>query len=202
MKKKILILTGQWFTASDHCPVSQIEPVQSQYRVLWRYPKTDIFIGYSVSKIDTGVKNGDSVEYVLDEPANIKAVHIVFNSDLDRTTLPGGYCERTHATRCNILLDSPTFYMPKTLCKEFELSITFDDNTTDKKVITDNMKRAYHFEINKSVKKISLTPLDVSIVDFIDEINSYINWYNTKRIKQSLGYMSPVEYRHSLGLIA
>ena len=43
--------------------------------------------------------------------------------------------------------------------------------------------------------------IDVSIGDFIDEINSYINWYNTKRIKQSLGYMSPTEYRHILGLV-
>ena len=42
--------------------------------------------------------------------------------------------------------------------------------------------------------------IDVSINSFIDEINNYIIWYNTKRIKQSLGYMSPVEYRHSLGL--
>ena len=40
----------------------------------------------------------------------------------------------------------------------------------------------------------------VSMDDFINEINSYIEWYNTKRIKQSLGYMSPAEYRHSLGL--
>ena len=38
--------------------------------------------------------------------------------------------------------------------------------------------------------------------DFINEINDYITWYNTKRIKQSLGYMSPVEYRHNLGLAA
>lgn len=43
--------------------------------------------------------------------------------------------------------------------------------------------------------------IDVSMEAFIDEINSYINWYNTKRIKQSLGYMSPTEYRHSLGLV-
>ena len=40
----------------------------------------------------------------------------------------------------------------------------------------------------------------VSMDDFINEINSYIEWYNTKRIKQSLGYMSPAEYRHILGL--
>ena len=42
----------------------------------------------------------------------------------------------------------------------------------------------------------------VSMEDFINEINDYITWYNTKRIKQSLGYMSPVEYRHNLGLAA
>lgn len=44
--------------------------------------------------------------------------------------------------------------------------------------------------------------IDVSISEFIDKINEYINWYNTKRIKQSLGFLSPVEYRHTLGLSA
>lgn len=42
----------------------------------------------------------------------------------------------------------------------------------------------------------------VSMDDFIDKIISYIEWYKTKRIKQSLGYMNPTEYRHSLGLVA
>lgn len=42
---------------------------------------------------------------------------------------------------------------------------------------------------------------DVSMDAFIDEINSYIIWYNEKRIKQSLSYMSPLEYRHRLGLV-
>ncbi|MFR1992917.1 MAG: IS3 family transposase [Eubacterium sp.] len=31
--------------------------------------------------------------------------------------------------------------------------------------------------------------------NFIDEINNYIIRYNTKRIKHSLGYIRPVEYR-------
>lgn len=31
--------------------------------------------------------------------------------------------------------------------------------------------------------------------DFINEINGYITWHNTKCIKQSLGYMNPVESR-------
>ena len=40
----------------------------------------------------------------------------------------------------------------------------------------------------------------VTIEMFIQIINDYIIWYNTKRIKASLGYMSTMEYRHSLGL--
>ncbi|NLB51135.1 MAG: IS3 family transposase, partial [Clostridiaceae bacterium] len=30
----------------------------------------------------------------------------------------------------------------------------------------------------------------------------YLRWYNQERIKQSLGWMSPVQYRQSLGLVA
>ncbi|MGN7963590.1 IS3 family transposase, partial [Brucella sp. 22210] len=30
--------------------------------------------------------------------------------------------------------------------------------------------------------------------------DAYIQWYNEKRIKLSLGSLSPIEYRRSLGL--
>jgi putative transposase len=40
----------------------------------------------------------------------------------------------------------------------------------------------------------------VSINQFIKILNDYLVWYNKKRIKISLGNMSPVEYRQSLGL--
>ena len=42
----------------------------------------------------------------------------------------------------------------------------------------------------------------VSIQEFIDILNKYLVWYNEKRIKISLGNMSPLEYRRSLGLAA
>jgi transposase InsO family protein/transposase-like protein len=42
----------------------------------------------------------------------------------------------------------------------------------------------------------------VSIEEFVNILDSYLHWYNGKRIKQSLGYLSPVEYRQSLGLAA
>lgn len=42
----------------------------------------------------------------------------------------------------------------------------------------------------------------VSIKEFIDTLNTYLVWYNEKRIKISLGNMSPKEYRQSLGFAA
>ena len=42
----------------------------------------------------------------------------------------------------------------------------------------------------------------VSIDEFISELDRYIHWYAEKRIKISLGGMSPIDYRRSLGLIA
>ena len=40
-------------------------------------------------------------------------------------------------------------------------------------------------------------PGDLAIV-----VEAYIRWYNEKRIKISLGSLSPLEYRESLGLTA
>uniref|UniRef100_UPI001FC8EAB5 IS3 family transposase n=1 Tax=Burkholderia cepacia TaxID=292 RepID=UPI001FC8EAB5 len=41
-----------------------------------------------------------------------------------------------------------------------------------------------------------------SIEQFIEAVDSYIRWYNAKRIKISLGSLSPLEYRERLGLAA
>ena len=41
-----------------------------------------------------------------------------------------------------------------------------------------------------------------TVEQFIEVVDSYIRWYNKKRIKISLGSLSPIEYRVSLGLTA
>ena len=43
---------------------------------------------------------------------------------------------------------------------------------------------------------------DSTIEQFVEVVDSYIRWYNEKRIKISLGSLSPLEYRESLGLTA
>jgi putative transposase len=43
---------------------------------------------------------------------------------------------------------------------------------------------------------------NVTIDEFINEVDKYMHWYAEKRIKHSLGGLSPIEYRRKLGLIA
>jgi len=40
----------------------------------------------------------------------------------------------------------------------------------------------------------------ITIDSFIDKLDKYMHWYNEERIKMSLGGMSPLEYRRSLGI--
>jgi putative transposase len=42
----------------------------------------------------------------------------------------------------------------------------------------------------------------ITVEQFVKEVDSYIRWHNEKRIKISLGSLSPIEYRESLGLTA
>jgi putative transposase len=44
--------------------------------------------------------------------------------------------------------------------------------------------------------------MDVTVEQFMQMVDSYIHWYNEKRIKISLGSCSPLEYRTRLGLAA
>lgn len=39
----------------------------------------------------------------------------------------------------------------------------------------------------------------VSVVEFINQLDRYLHWYNYDRIKMSLGAKSPMEYRRSIG---
>lgn len=103
----------------------------------------------------TEVDNGRQLVY-NQKGEYVRAVHVVFDSDLNRETLPGDECERYHSMRCNVLLDSPVMCMPKTLCRDFVLTVCTDSGEKTVADIKDNRKRAYHWEINEKVSKITL----------------------------------------------
>lgn len=43
---------------------------------------------------------------------------------------------------------------------------------------------------------------DISMGEFMEMLDAYLVWYRDKRRKSDLGYMSPMQYRRSLGLVA
>jgi len=105
-----------------------------------------------------GVPLGNEISYAFDK-TNIKSIHVVFDSDLNRETLPGSVCERGHTTRASQRLDSPQMHMPKTLCKSFRLIGELNGNKTEILNIENNRKRAYHIDINHEFDKLTLVPL-------------------------------------------
>ena len=46
------------------------------------------------------------------------------------------------------------------------------------------------------------TWINTTLLDFMHQLDSYIQWYNQSRIKLSLGGISPAEYRRNLGIAA
>lgn len=115
---------------------------------------------------------GKSICYELKQ-AEIGFAHIVFCSDLNRETLPGSKCERTHSTRANHKLDSPVMCMPKTLCREFKVIGEAGGKAYELLHVTDNRRRAYHLPINKRLDKLILIPVsdwggnaEISVISF------------------------------------
>jgi hypothetical protein len=105
--------------------------------------------------------NGTFVGYRFDTPQAISAVHVTFNSDLNRETLPGGHVERTRSMRANVLLDSPVMHMPTTLCRDFRLEAETPEGTIVLLSVADNARRAYHVPVNRAdVTALRLVPLE------------------------------------------
>ncbi|MBQ3867050.1 MAG: FAD-dependent oxidoreductase [Clostridia bacterium] len=103
--------------------------------------------------------NGTELAYSLPRPVENISVHIVFDSDLNRDTLPGDACERTHATRANTRLDSPVMHMPATLCKEFKLLAQTGGSTREILHVDNNRRRSFHVRVDGTVERLALIPL-------------------------------------------
>ena len=82
------------------------------------------------------------------------------------------------------------------------------NGTSKKTIIADN--REIEIDVPRD-RNGSFEPIDmfynrkwigVSIDEFVRILDDYIHWYNEKRIKQSLGGLSPLDYRRKMGLTA
>ncbi len=111
---------------------------------------------YHTEQCGLSMPNGVTLPYVFSTSAKISSVHLVFDSDLDRDTLPGDRCERTHVTRANVLLDSPQTHLPKTLFRSFRLSLLDETGARELFSVEKNRKRAYHVTCSGLVRGLRL----------------------------------------------
>ena len=118
-------------------------------------------IHYGTTDCGLLLPNGSAAEYRFPSPVRVESVHLTFDSDLDRVTLPGDVCERTHSTRANIRLDSPQFHLPLTLVKAFRLEADTPKGTEILLHITENAIRAYHVPVEREgITALRLIPLE------------------------------------------
>ena len=120
--------------------------------------RAHIRYGTEETKAIPKISRGQEIVYTF-APATVKSVHAVFSSDLNRDTLPGGVCERTHSTRANRTLNSPQMHMPTTLCKEFSIWGEYEGARIPLLEVKDNRKRAYHRPVGQMLDKLILLPL-------------------------------------------
>lgn len=103
---------------------------------------------------------GEEIVYRF-KPMEVKSAHITFDSDLNRNTLEGSGCERTHTTRANVKLDAPMLRMPSTLCKDFTLYGELNGKRTEILKVSINRKRAYDLCIGLKLDSLILVPESV-----------------------------------------
>lgn len=104
------------------------------------------------------VQNGVSLRYQFTQPELVHSLHLTFDSDLNRETLPGDEIDRLCPMRGNVHINSPQCCVPKTLCKEFDVCITTLNG--GKTILSQNCNlcRAYNITINEFIYDISLIP--------------------------------------------
>ncbi len=116
---------------------------------------------YENSENGVFVSLGNKITYTFDQPTYVEIVHLTFDSDLDRVTLPGDECERYHSMRCNLFLDSPKMHLPLTLVKDYVIEYTLCDGTVKNIAINNNIRRMSEIVIDAQVKSLSLIPIKV-----------------------------------------
>ncbi len=113
---------------------------------------------YPDAENGTIVPVGTPVVYRLREARKPELIHIAFDSDLDRVTLPGSEFERRHSMRCNILPGAPVMHPPKTLPKRVTVKVVCADGA--ERVLfrsENNLLPVLNLTVDRPVTEIALT---------------------------------------------
>ena len=114
-----------------------------------------------VGKEDNGyaVKPGESIVYRFDSPEKIARVRIVFDSDLNRLTLPPEEARLNRPMIHNRSLAWPDAYVPKTLVKAYRIEALADGEWKPLIEVSDNHQRLRIHPVQVETQALRLTPL-------------------------------------------
>ena len=104
---------------------------------------------------------GKSVTYFFGTPVQLSNIHLQFDTDLNRKTLPGDFIDRLRTMRSNRTENSVTVCMPKTLVKGYRLTAVTADGETITFAETDqNLLGCINYTPNNQYyRSVSFTPL-------------------------------------------
>lgn len=107
-------------------------------------------------------KQGDSISFIFDSPAAIEQIRLVFDSDLDRQTLPAVEADLRRGMFHNRHLCLEHTHPPKTLIRKFRIWGCFADGHEEILVDeTNNYQRLRRYSIEKEgLSAIRLEPLE------------------------------------------
>lgn len=106
------------------------------------------------------LKLGEPVTYTFGSDEMVENIHLALDSDLDRKTVPGDWCERRHTMRANIVPDSPTMTMPQTLLRAYRIEGEKESGETVILAVEDcNLRQCVNIPVHDRFTEIRFIPL-------------------------------------------
>lgn len=139
-------------TVSETCAVAALEGADSRIR-------NGVDRAHPIYGEDGGAQmcTPDSAITYRFPASAVESVHLVFDSDLNRKTLPGSWVEQTRCMRSNQRLDHPQTALPTTLCKAFAVTGYLDGKEVFSLQVEENRKRSHHIKLGQIFDTLTLT---------------------------------------------
>ena len=107
------------------------------------------------------VPKGEAVTYIFNEVSEISHVRIVFDSDLNRSTLPECEAKRKRNMLHNRPLNWPDAYVPKTIVRTFRVEGVRADGSSEVLFMEENnYQRLFSCNVYGSFKAVRLIPME------------------------------------------
>lgn len=114
------------------------------------------------------------VRYAFASPVALANIHLAFDSDLDRKTLPGDGCERRHTMRANVVPDSPVMTMPQTLLRSWKLEGITEKN--EKVLLAEencNIRQCVNIPVYGRFTEVIFTPIATWAGEMCDRVHVF-----------------------------